>query len=313
MNSLSIKDTGNDIYQIELVDAKDTGRSTGYLINSEQKTLVEVGASLSVPNILQALDQLKISYDEIRFVIVTHIHLDHSGGAGLLLQHLPQAKIIVHPKGARHLIDPSRLIASAQQVYGASFDRLFSPIVPIPEERVILAEDGMNFKIGSDRFLTFYHSPGHANHHFIIHDAKSKGLFSGDTLGVTFPLFEEMGIQYVIPSSSPIQFDPPAMIHSVEHIKTLGIEKIYFTHYGTWENAGKVLNRLLNMIPVYVELGEKALEGNASWESIAGKLRGYYHSELIRLGVPANHPYLQSLELDTELNAKGILHYLINR
>ena len=292
---------------------KKLGRSTGYLINSEEKTLVEVGASLSVPNILKALDELNISYDEIRYVIVTHIHLDHSGGAGLLLKHLPQAKIIVHPKGARHLIDPSRLIASAQQVYGDSFDRLFSPIEPIPQERVILAEDGMNLEIGSDRSLTFYHSPGHANHHIIIHDAKSKGLFSGDALGVTFPLFEEMGIQFVVPSSSPVQFDPVAMIASVQHIKTLGIEKIYFTHYGTWENADKVLTRMLNMIPQYVELGEKSFEVNSSWEGIAGKLRGYYHSELYRMGVPANHPYLQSLELDTELNAKGILHYLQTR
>lgn len=313
MNSLSVKDTGNDIYQIELVESKETGRSTGYFINSEEKTLVEVGASLSVPHILKSLDTLDIAYDEIRYVIVTHIHLDHSGGAGLLMKYLPQAKIIVHPKGARHLIDPSRLIASAKQVYGDSFDRLFSPIEPIPQERVIYAEDGMKLQIGPDRTLDFYHSPGHANHHMIIHDQKSKGLFSGDALGVTFPLFEELGIKYVVPSSSPVQFNPVAMIESVQHIKTLGIEKIYFTHYGTWEHAEKVLNRMLHMVPQYVELGEKSFEVNSSWEGIAGKLRGYYHSELFRMGVPANHPYLQSLELDTELNAKGILHYLHTR
>jgi len=310
---LRIKNIGNDIYEIPLIDAGETGRSTGFLINSEEKTLIEVGASVSVPRILQALDQLNISYDEIRYVIVTHIHLDHSGGAGLLLKHLPNAKIVVHPKGARHLIDPSKLIASAQQVYGESFERLFAPIEPIPAERVIIAEDGMELNIGKDRTLIFYDSPGHAYHHIIIYDPKSNGLFSGDAFGLTFPLFEEMGIRYVVPTSSPTQFNPEAMAETIRKVKPLNIKNIYFTHYGTWDNGEEVMERMLKMIPTYVELAEKAYQKEPTWESIACELRNYYHSELKELGVPENHPYLASLELDTELNAKGLLHYLQTR
>jgi glyoxylase-like metal-dependent hydrolase (beta-lactamase superfamily II) len=310
MNHLSVKDIGNDIYEIALIDAAETGRSTGFLINSKEKTIVEVGASVSVPRILQALDDLNIPYEEIRYVIVTHIHLDHSGGAGLLLNYLPNAKIIVHPKGARHLIDPSKLIASAQQVYGESFEPLFAPIEAIPEERVIIAEDGMSLNIGEERPLVFYHSPGHAYHHIIIHDPKSKGLFSGDAFGINFPLFEEMGVRYVVPTSSPTQFNPEAMADTIEKVKPLGIENIFFTHFGAWDNAEQVIERMLNLIPIYVELAEKGYKNNPTWESIASELRAYYHTELKEFGVPENHPYLTSLELDTELNAKGLLHYL---
>ncbi len=313
VNHLSVKDIGNDIYEITLIDAAESGRSTGFFINSEEKTIVEVGASVSVPRILQALDELQIPYDEIRYVIVTHIHLDHSGGAGLLLQSLPNAKIIVHPKGARHLIDPSKLIASAQHVYGDSFQRLFAPIEAISEERVIIAEDGMSLDIGQDRPLVFYNSPGHAYHHIVIHDPKSKGLFSGDAFGITFPLFEEMGIHYVVPTSSPTQFNPEAMAQTIERMKPLGIENIYFTHFGAWDHADKVMDRMLTMIPIYVELAEKAYKNNPTWESIASELRNHYHTELKAMGVPDDHPYFTSLELDTELNAKGLLHYLETR
>lgn len=313
MNYSSVKDLGNDIYEITLVDAAETGRSTGFLINSEEKTFVEVGASVSVPRILQALNDLHISYDEIRYVIVTHIHLDHSGGAGLLLKSLPNAKIIVHPKGARHLIDPSKLIASAQQVYGDSFQRLFAPIEAIPEERVIIAEDGMSLNIGQERPLVFYNSPGHAYHHIVIHDPKSKGLFSGDAIGINFPLFEEMDIRYIVPTSSPTQFNPEAMIETIERMKLLGVETIYFTHFGTWDDAEKVMDRILSMIPNYVHLAEKAYGNEPTWESIANELRTYYYTELKSMGVPENHPYFSSLELDTELNAKGLLHYLETR
>lgn len=313
VNHLSVKDIGHDIYEITLIDAAETGRSTGFLINSEEKTIVEVGASVSVPRILQALDDLHISYDEIRYVIVTHIHLDHSGGAGLLLKSLPNAKIVVHPKGARHLIDPSKLIASAQHVYGDSFERLFAPIEAIPEERVIIAEDGMSINIGPDRPLVFYNSPGHAYHHIVIHDPKSKGLFSGDAIGLNFPVLEELGVRYVVPTSSPTQFNPEVMAETIEKMKPLGIENIYFTHFGAWDQADKVMDRILNMIPLYVQLAEKAYKEEPTWESIARELRNYYHSELKEMGVPENHPYLESLELDTELNAKGLLHYLETR
>lgn len=313
MNRLAVKDIGYEIYQIELVDAGETGRTTGFLINSEKKTLIEVGASVSVPRILHALDELQIPYKDIQYVIVTHIHLDHSGGAGLLLKNLPNAKIVVHPRGARHLIDPSKLIASAQQVYGESFDRLFAPIEAIPEDRVIVADDGMVLEIGENRSLAFYDSPGHAYHHLVIHDPQSKGLFSGDAIGLTFPLFEELGVFYAIPTSSPTQFNPEAMMATIERVKKLGIANIHFTHYGTSRNAEEVMDRMLHMVPIYVKLAEKAYKNHPTWESIAEQLRKYYYAELKELGVPDNHPYLDSLELDLELNAKGLLHYLETR
>src|SRR5699024_1559836 len=155
-----------------------------YVIGEEALTLVETGPSPSVKYIKQGMEDLGFTLDQVQYIIVTHIHLDHAGGAGLFIQACPNATIVVHPKGARHLADPKRLASSARAVYGDSFQELFEPIVPVPEERLLVKGEGDTLKIGPDCTLTFYDTPGHAKHHFSIYDPVSNGIFTGDTVGI---------------------------------------------------------------------------------------------------------------------------------
>ncbi|HET7616397.1 MAG TPA: MBL fold metallo-hydrolase, partial [Bacillales bacterium] len=212
-------DLGNRIHLIDGFDLKTPGRTGTYVLQEEELTLVETGPSPSVPYVLAGLNDLGLDPAEVKYIIVTHIHLDHAGGAGLLLQHCPNAKVVVHPRGNRHLADPSRLVAGARQVYGEQFDELFDPIVPIPEDRLIVKDDGETLKIGAECTLRFYDSPGHAKHHFSIYDPVSNGIFTGDTAGVRYHQTQDQGLTFYLPSTSPNQFDPEAMLHSIERFR----------------------------------------------------------------------------------------------
>src|SRR5699024_3313227 len=208
MESSRIYDWGNGIRMIDGYDLGLPGRTGIYVLEEEELTLVETGPSPSVPYILKGLEELGYRPEAVRNVIVTHIHLDHAGGAGLLLQSCPEARVGVHPRGARHLADPSRLIQGARMVEGAQFASLSDPTVPIREERILVRQDQETLSIGPDRTLTFLDSPGHAKHHFSIYDPVSRGLFTGDTAGVQYMQSKEFGFPFYLPTTSPNQFDP---------------------------------------------------------------------------------------------------------
>ncbi|WP_026673111.1 MBL fold metallo-hydrolase [Alkalihalobacterium bogoriense] len=301
---------GNRMYIIDGYDLQMAERTGAYVIMDDQITIVETGPSLSVPHILQGLQELHIKLEDVRNIIVTHIHLDHAGGAGLLLQHCPQAKVYVHPKGARHLINPSRLIAGAKAVYGDAFDALFDPIYAIAEANVITKGDGDTLQISQHCELSFLDTPGHANHHFSIYDPISNGIFTGDTLGVRYQSLEESGVPLFLPSTSPNQFDPDAMRASINRVKELNVEKIYFGHYGASTNVNEVYAQLEYWLPRFVEEGQNAgLNGkDHTWlsESLVAQIREYLHKK----GVSSSHPAFTVIQLDMKICAMGILDYL---
>ncbi|WP_347880551.1 MBL fold metallo-hydrolase [Metabacillus flavus] len=169
-----------------------------------------------MPHIKSGLSELGLSVTAIKYIIVTHVHLDHAGGAGLLLKECPDAKIIVHPKGARHLVCPERLIAGAKAVYKEDFDVLFDPVIPVPEERILIMGDKEQLAISENCVLEFIDSPGHANHHFSIFDPISKGIFAGDVLGIVYE--DDSFGRFCLPSTSPNQFNPEAMLKSAERL-----------------------------------------------------------------------------------------------
>ncbi len=177
----------------------------------------------------------------MKYIIVTHVHLDHAGGAGLLLKECPNATVVVHPRGARHLVNPKKLAAGARAVYGDSFSDLFDPIVPVPEERLLVKEDGKTLSIGENCTLEFLDTPGHAKHHFSIYDPVSNGLFTGDTVGIRYQQLIREGINFFVPSTSPNHFDPDAMKTSINRIRKLGVDRIYFGHFGMTEMVNEAL------------------------------------------------------------------------
>ncbi|MCW2276909.1 MBL fold metallo-hydrolase [Heliophilum fasciatum] len=297
------------VAQYDLMYGGQPECASGYVITGAVPTLIETGTSGAFENTLAALQALAIAPQDVQYVIVTHIHLDHAGGAGRLLQALPNAKLVVHPRGARHMIDPTKLIASAREVYGDSFEQLFDPIVPVPQERVILAEDGMTLALDG-RTLTLLDTPGHARHHVAIYDDLSRGIFSGDTIGLTFPALNQLGARFYCPTSSPTQFDPAALKATLTRCAALQPEVIYFTHYGRHEGALAIIEQNLQWIDTYVQLGQVHYDRQEGWSSIARAMRQAFYEQLQQQGIGPEQPELATLEFDLELNAKGLACFL---
>lgn len=306
-------------YNISLIDTVDLGkeRRTGsYVLHAEELTIIETSASPSIPYVLKGLVELGIDLEKVKNIIVTHIHLDHAGGVGLLLKYCPNANVIVHPRGKRHLADPSKLILGAKAVYGDKFDELFDPILPIPEDRLIIKNDKDVLKIGEERTLTFYDTPGHAKHHFSIHDSLSNGIFTGDTIGVYYPQLIEQGIELYLPSTSPNQFDPDVMLHSLDRIAKLHVDRIYFGHYGMSEIPDNVYEQIKYWLPIFVSAGKKVWEEYTN-ESLYTKQNALFQalfSEVSRYATENNFviegDVLDIIQLDLNVCSMGILDYL---
>ncbi len=302
-----VKELDERIAIIDGMDLNRPGRTGIYVIREPELTLVESGPSLSVPYVLAGLKRLNLDPKQVRYIIVTHIHLDHAGGAGLLLQSCPNAKVVVHPRGARHLADPSRLIAGARLVYGEQFDSLFDPVVPIPEERLLVKGEGDQLPIGPNCTLSFMDTPGHAAHHLSFYDPVSKGIFTGDTAGIRF---SEVDWQFVIPSTSPNQFDPEAALKSIARYRQLKPERIYFGHYSMTTEVEDALNQVSSWLPRFVEAGKEALAAGEGEKGTMDRLVKMTSEVLSRNGISKDHPIYEIMLIDLKVSAMGIVHYL---
>ncbi|MCL6559523.1 MAG: MBL fold metallo-hydrolase [Firmicutes bacterium] len=305
-------DLGNNIYQIDVCEQGMPGRTSCYLIAAEKVALIETGAAPGAGHLTAALKDLDIAPEKVKYIIVTHIHLDHAGAAGVLVRELPEAKVLVHPRGARHLIDPSRLIAGARAVYGDRFERFFGEILPVPADRVHTPEDGETLDLGGGRVLTFYHTPGHARHHMVIHDQAVRGVYSGDALGVRFHALSKLvGFDFTLPSTPPSEFDPPAALETMDRIIRLSLENIYFTHFGKAAGAPAILARNRKLLEAYEDAGRRVYESGGGSKEIEKVLWEMVMQELKQYGVTdKEHPAVKFMELDIELNAGGIAYYL---
>jgi glyoxylase-like metal-dependent hydrolase (beta-lactamase superfamily II) len=312
-------DLGHGVSLIDVYDLGVAQRTGTYVLHEEELTIIETSASPSIPYLLKGLEMLGLEAKNIKNIIVTHIHLDHAGGVGLLLEQCPNANVFVHPKGKRHLADPSRLIQGAKAVYREKFDELFNPILPVPEERLFAMEDGDTIQIGENRTLTFLHTPGHANHHFSIYDSRSKGVFTGDTIGVFYPQLLEYGLEFYLPSTSPNQFNPEAMLDSAERLENLNLERVYFGHFGMSENPSAVFEQLKQWLPKFVEAGEKMMneQPNSSFEektnAVFNSLFAMVRAFLDEQHIPREADVYEIIRLDLNVCAMGIVDYLQKR
>lgn len=300
-------------YRIHLIDGFDLGlpsRTGTYVIEEDELTLIETGPSMSVPHILAGLKELNLYPIDVKYIIVTHIHLDHSGGAGLLLQECPNAKVIVHPKGARHLADPSRLIVGAKAVYGDDFERLFDPILPIPEDKLIVKQDGDTLKISEKCQLTFHHTRGHADHHFSIYDPVSNGIFTGDTIGVRYDQIKEF--EFYLPSTSPNQFQPEEMLKSLNKIvHELNVERIYFGHFSMSTNPEEVYKQITFWLPKFMSIGEAVYKNGQDYNELSNQLFTVIGAYLQQRNIIVEeHHVCELINIDLSVCSMGILDYL---
>ena len=284
-----------------------------YLLKQKNKVIIiETGTNYSVPYVKEALSQIGLSFSDVSYVIPTHVHLDHAGGAGLLMMQCQNAALVVHPRGARHLIDPSKLVAGAKAVYGENkFKEYYGEIFPIDANRVIQADD--NFILDFDgRELRFIATPGHARHHFCIWDKATKSMFTGDTFGISYRDLDHQDELYILPSTSPVQFDPEALIQSINRIMEFKPERVCLTHFSAIKPTKKATNKLIESIHFVSNLAIKYADKNDSESIIYKKMMDYFLEGLNEIGFQNNDYAKDRLSLDVLINTQGLIYWQKN-
>jgi glyoxylase-like metal-dependent hydrolase (beta-lactamase superfamily II) len=251
--SPDITPLGHEVFQIDTRMAGYDGITAGYLIRSDRPCLVETGTAPSAPVVRDALARLGVGAGDLATVVVTHIHLDHAGGAGDIAAMYPGAQIVVHQRGARHLADPSRLMAGARAVYGDALDRFFGVLAPVPADRIVALEDTGTIDLGGGRRLDSYYSPGHAKHHVGLVDSGTGDLYTGDAAGV---YIADTGD--VRPATPPPDFDLEAALATVRRFAALRPTRLLFSHYGPVTEVVQTLDRSAEEIRVWVDETRRA-------------------------------------------------------
>ena len=298
-----------------------TAVDTGYLrphfdaahliVHGGRAAFVDCGTNSSVPQLLAALEAKGLSRDCVDYLFLTHIHLDHAGGAGLLAQQLPNMKVVVHPRGAQHMATPEKLIAGVKAVYGEEHYReLYGEILPIPSERIIATTDGQRLELARRPF-EFIHTPGHAGHHHCIVDVEHGGVFTGDTFGVSYRDFDVEGRTFVIATTSPVQFDPEAMKASLARIVSYQPHSLFLTHYGRITDIARHqadLNEEIEALCGYTRAAAAAHpKGAERTAALEAALAAHYHARLDAHG--DRHTVAERYEvlaMDAQLNAQGL-------
>jgi glyoxylase-like metal-dependent hydrolase (beta-lactamase superfamily II) len=277
------------------------------VVDSGRAAFVDTGTTLSLPNLLGALAEQDIDPADVDWVLATHVHLDHAGGAGALMRTLPNARCAVHPRGARHLVEPTKLIAGAMAVYGEErYRNLYGDIVPIDEDRLFVPADGATVTLGT-RVLELIHTPGHALHHYCIVDRDHELIFSGDTFGISYRDFDVDGREFIMPTTTPVHFDPDALCRSVDRLMSYDPRSIFMTHYAEVRDLPRLARQMKERVQAFADLGRR----HASDPDRADRLRQGMFTQLDgwldEHGYPgddARRHYL--LDDDVELNCQGI-------
>jgi len=282
------------------------------IVEGDRAALVDTGVNSSVPRVLAALAAKGLAPEQVEYVFLTHVHLDHAGGAGELMRQLPRARLTVHPRGARHMADPSRLLAGTVAVYGeAATRKIYGTVIPVAPERIVETPEGTVLALGQREFR-FLDTPGHARHHVAIVDGRSGHVFTGDTFGLSYRELDCGGRQFVIPTTSPVQFDPEAAIRSVGRIAALAPPAIYVTHYSQVRDIPRLASDMRRLIEAHAALAHAARDAGAGRaERLRAGVERIVLEEARRQGwALRDDEILAVLGGDIELNAQGLACWL---
>ncbi len=312
---------GDGVYAVDTGFHRDHFDAAYLLVHAGRAAFIDTGTAFAVPRLLGALAALGLSADAVDWVIPTHVHLDHAGGVGQLMQALPQARCLVHPRGARHMVDPSALWAGASAVYGSDeMQRSYGELLPVPESRVVASADGQTVQLGG-RPLLLAHTPGHAKHHHCVWDATTRTWFTGDTFGLSYREFDTPQGPWLLPSATPVQFEPDALQTSVQRLMAAQPLHVALTHYGRVGAGveGSVLEvqrmgaLLLQLLGEMVALGHSVqqLPGPQRHSQLKAGQLDIFSRSLQAHGCTLSSATVASLlAIDLELNAQGMAVWL---
>ena len=281
------------------------------VVRGNRAALVDSGTTRSVPRVLEAIDELGVDLDDIECLFLTHVHLDHAGGAGALLEHLPNANCVVHPRGAPHLIDPRVLEAGTRAVYGeAKYQQLYGALTPIAADRIRAVADGERVMLGSCAFDLHY-TPGHALHHCVIHDREGDAVFTGDTFGISYRELDVRGRPFIFPATTPTHFDPDQAHGSIERILSLKPSACFLTHYSRVTDLERLAEDLHGDIVAFAEIAHRCAGVAHREREIARLMKAYLFARLDEHRFPDSPKRrTAALAMDIELNAKGLCAWL---
>jgi len=284
------------------------------LVEKGRAAFIDCGTNHSVARLLDALDAVDLGPDAVDWLILTHVHLDHAGGAGELMAHLPDARLVVHPRGARHMIDPSKLWAGASAVYGEDvMQRDYGRLRPVPAGRVVEAPDGHEVDLAG-RTLTCLDTPGHASHHNAIWDAASASVFTGDTFGLSYREFDTEAGAFIVPTTTPVQFDPEALHASIDRLCALSPQALYPTHFGRIDEVARLARDMHEQIDALVAIALACDGRDDRHEALKQSLEELFARRASRHGWNGSRQrLLELLGADIELNAQGLEVWLDRR
>jgi glyoxylase-like metal-dependent hydrolase (beta-lactamase superfamily II) len=288
------------------------GHAAAHLISDGGRAaFVDVGTNFSVPYLLAALEALGIERSAVDYLLLTHVHLDHAGGAGALLQELPNARALLHPRGAAHLIDPRKLIAGSKVVYGEErFARLYGELVPLPAARVHQVKDGERVALGA-RTLELIHTPGHALHHYAVVDAAHASIFPGDTFGISYRALDTAQGAFIFPTTTPTQFDPQQLVASIERMLSYQPESMYLMHFSRVTEVPRLGASLMAQVRALAALAQAhALDADpaagiraAMWQQWLAAARAHGCRQ-------TDEQLAELLAGDLDLNTQGLVVWL---
>ena len=302
-----IEDLGDGIFAIDTGYQRPRFDAAYLMVEAGRAAFIDTGTNFAVPRLLAALGALELEPDAVDWVIPTHVHLDHAGGVGLLMQSLPNARLLAHPRGLRHMIDPKVLYFGARAVYGeAEMLRSYGRLVPVPAERGEASHDGQRILLAG-RELLLLDTPGHARHHHCIWDARSRGCFAGDTFGLSYREFDTARGPWIVPTTTPVQFEPEALKDSIRRLLALQPEGIFLTHYGRVGQVQQLGATLIAWIDRMTALALSLRASEDRHQRLKAGLQWLYLESLHQHGCPLSpEQQLQLLASDVELNAQGL-------
>jgi len=302
------RDYGNGIIAFDAGYVRPILAAIHMIVDDGRVAFIDTGSNDSLPNVLEALTKVGLNRDAVDYVILTHIHLDHAGGAGALMREFPNAKLVVHPRGSRHMAEPSRLVAGVTAVYGKEYvENVYGDILPISAERIIDAHEGLTIQLGG-RELLMIDTPGHAKHHICIVDQKAKAIFTGDMFGLSYREFDVDGRQFIQPTTSPTQFDHAEMRGSIDRLMSYAPQAMYLTHYAQVHDVPARAADLHRRLDAHVAIAEAhANAGENRHAATKQALTAYLLAELHTHGCTLPEAtILDILAPDTELNVQGL-------